>query len=58
MSCIQCELSNLLLESTPPDQDMVDLIEQALLGGQIDGQTADLTHIWLRSSPELYRFQV
>ena len=35
MSCIQCELANLLLESMPPDPDLVDLIEQAFLEGQI-----------------------
>ena len=40
MSCIQCEVSNLLLEATPPDQDMVELIEQAFSGEQIDSQKA------------------
>ena len=49
MSCIQCELANLLLESMPPDPDLVDLIEQAFLEGQIDGQNADLDYACLSS---------
>ena len=32
----------------PPDEDMVDLIEQAFLEGQIDGLKVDLACIWLR----------
>ncbi len=48
MSCIQCELANLLLESMPPDPDLVDLIEQAFIEGQIDGQKADLAYLWLK----------
>ena len=47
MPCIECELPDLLLESMPPDQDLVDLIEQAFLEGQIDGQKVDLAHLWL-----------
>jgi hypothetical protein len=45
MSCLQCELSNLLLESMPPDPELLDLIEKAFLEGQIDSQAADLAHI-------------
>jgi len=48
MSCIQCELTNLLLEAMQPDQDLVDLIEQAFSEGQIDSQKADLAYWWLR----------
>ena len=36
MPCIECELPDLLLDSMPPDQDMVDLIEDAFLEGQTD----------------------
>ena len=43
MSCLECEMANLLLEATPPDQDMVELIEQAFSEGQIDCQNVALT---------------
>ena len=42
MSCIQCELPNLLEVSRPPDPDLEYMIELAFLDGQIDGQRADL----------------
>jgi hypothetical protein len=42
MSCLQCELPNLLLESCPPDPELVDLTERAFLEGQIDSQVAEL----------------
>jgi len=41
MFCIHCELPNLLQASRPPDPELVDLIEQAFLEGQIDGVRAD-----------------
>ncbi len=31
----------------PPDPELVDLIEQAFLEGQIDGQKADLAYLRL-----------
>jgi hypothetical protein len=31
MSCLQCDLPELLERSCPPDPDLVDLIEQAFL---------------------------
>jgi hypothetical protein len=33
----------------PPDPDLVDLIEQAFLEGQFDGQKADLAYLWIQS---------
>ena len=33
--------------SRPPDPELVDLIDQAFLGGLIDGQKADLAYLWL-----------
>ena len=49
MFCFQCELPNLLLESTPPDPDFVDLIEWAFLEGQIDSLEAELAYSWLEA---------
>jgi len=37
MPCPQCDIAELLQASMPPDHDLVDLIEQAFLEGQIDG---------------------
>ena len=42
MPCLLCELPELLEQTSPPDPDLVDLIEQAFLEGQIDGVKADL----------------
>ncbi len=49
MLCLKCELPDLLQESMPPDPELVDLIEQAFIEGQIDSQKADLAYadIWL-----------
>ena len=47
MSCLDCDLSELLEQTRPPDTELVDLIELAFLGGQIDGQKADLAYLWL-----------
>ena len=44
MTCLQCELPNLLLESCPPDPERVDQIEQAFLEGQSDSQVAELVY--------------
>ena len=38
----------------PPDPDLVDLIEQAFLEGQIDGQKADLAYWWIQSKGEIF----
>ena len=45
-TCIDIE--SLLLDSVPPDDDFLDLIEKAFLEGQIDGETEDLAYNWLR----------
>ncbi len=49
MSCLICELPDLLEASRPPDPELVDLIEQAFIEGQLDSQKADLayTYLWL-----------
>ena len=47
MSCLHCELPSLLQASRPPDAELVDLIEQAFLEGQIDSQSADFAYIYL-----------
>ena len=39
---MELKIEALLLDSMPPDQEMVDLIEQAFLERQIDGANADL----------------
>ncbi len=52
---MSCDLSELLEQTRPPDPDLVDLIEQAFLEGQIDGQKADLAYLWLRArNKDLY----
>jgi hypothetical protein len=52
MSYFHCDLSELLGQTWPPDPELVDLIEQAFLEGQIDGPRADLAYLWLRSQAE------
>ena len=47
MSCLQCDLSEILEETRPPDSELVDLIEKAFLEGQIDSRTADLAYLCL-----------
>ena len=51
MPGLHWELPNLLQSSMPPDPELVDLIEQAYLAGQIDSQKADLayTYLWLEA---------
>ncbi len=53
MTCLQCELPNLLLESMPPDLELVDLIERAFLKGQIDSQKADLAYLWTQARSQI-----
>jgi hypothetical protein len=47
MPCLYCELPNLLEVSRRPDPGLVDLIEQAFLERQNDGQRADLAYLSL-----------
>ena len=44
---MSCDLSEILERTRPPDHELVDLIEQAFLGGQIDGLRADLAYLCL-----------
>ncbi len=48
MQCLQCELPDLLEASRPPDPELVDLIEQAFIQGQIDSEKAELAYTYLR----------
>ena len=48
MPCLNCELPHLLELSRPPDHELVDLIEQAFIEGQIDGQKAELAYAYMR----------
>ena len=45
-SCLHSDLSKILELARPPDPDLVDLIEQAFLLGQIDDRRADLAYLW------------
>ena len=47
MSCLRCDLPEILEQARPPDPELVDLIEQDFLEGQIDGLGADLAYVWL-----------
>ncbi len=47
MSCIHCDLSEILEQTRPPDPELVDLIEQAFIEGQIDSQKAELAYLCL-----------
>ncbi len=49
MLCLHCNLSQILEQTRPPDAEFVDLIEQAFLEGQIDGQKAELAYLWLEA---------
>ena len=40
-------LPDLLQDGLSPDQDLLDLIEQSYLEGQIDGETLTLAFAWL-----------
>ena len=44
------DLSELLERTRPPDAELVDLIEQAFLEGQIDGLRADLAYLRLKAN--------
>jgi hypothetical protein len=45
-------MEELLRAAMPPDEELVDLIEQAFLEGQIDGETQALAFAWLGSNHE------
>ncbi len=47
MSCLQCDLSEILDQTRPPDTELVDLLEQAFIDGQIDSKRAELAYLWL-----------
>ncbi len=47
MSCLHCDLSERLEQTRPPDPEMVDLIEQAFIDGQINRQKVDLAYLFL-----------
>jgi len=47
MSCLHCDLPEILELARPPDPELIGLIEQAFLAGQIDGQRADIAYLWL-----------
>ena len=47
MSCIHCDLSEILEQTRPPDPELVDLIEQAFLEGQIGSRKAELAYLCL-----------
>jgi len=47
MSCLRCDLSEILEQTRLPDPELIDLIEQAFLEGQIDGQKADPAYLQL-----------
>ena len=53
MSCLHCDLSELLELARPPDSELVDLIEQAFLEGQGDGQKTDLAYSWLSANSRI-----
>lgn len=45
---MSCDLYDLLERTRPPDPELVNLIEQAFLEGQIDSISAGLAYHWLR----------
>ncbi len=51
------DLFKILERTRPPDEELVDLIEQAFLEGQIDGQKADFAHLWLSANRGVFLLQ-
>ena len=45
--CLNCESPDLLKVSRPPDPEVVDLIEQTFLEGQIDSEQAEQAYLSL-----------
>jgi len=54
MSCLHCDLSEILELARPPGPDLVDLIKQALIAGQIDGRRSDLAYLWLSLNSQVF----
>ena len=52
MSCLHCDLSEILELTRPPDPELIGLIERAYLAGQIDSQKADLAFFWLEANKD------
>ena len=52
MSCLQCDLSEILEQTRPPDPELVDLIERAFREGQIDSQAAALAYYLIPEQQE------
>ena len=52
MLCLQCDLAEHLEQTKPPDPELVDLIEQAFLEGQIDCKRTELAYLWLQGTNE------
>ncbi len=57
MSCLQCGLTEVLEQTRPPDPELVDLIEEAFLEGQIDSNSTELDYLWLQETNE-YRMHI
>ncbi len=51
---MSCDLCELLEQTRPPDEGLVELIEQAILDGQIDGLKVDLAYSWLQANREAF----
>ena len=47
MSCLDCNLAEVLEQTRPLDHNLINLIENAFLEGQIDSRTADLAYSYL-----------
>ncbi len=47
MSCLQCDLPEILEQTGPRDPKSVDLIEKAFLEEQIDSRKAELAYLWI-----------
>ncbi len=54
MSCLQCDLPEILEHARPPDSELVDLIEKAFLEGQIDSRKVDLAYMWIRAKSAIF----
>jgi hypothetical protein len=50
MRCFACEIDDLADVCVRPDEDMLDLIEQAFLDARIDGETLSLAFAWVESN--------
>ena len=43
-------MPKMLEASRPPDPELVDLIEKAFIGGQIDSEEAELAYFWIQAN--------